>query len=335
MRTPLATVLLCLFVSLPARAQEAVPAEPPIAADALPETIVITGQRPGPGLWKVSNGDKVLWLFGTYGPLPKDFSWRSQQAETLLAQSQELIYPPAASYKPNFFRALTLLPHAIGIKKNPDGATLRERVPADVYARWLLLKRQYIGENNAVERERPYFAAQLLYQKGLAQAGLTGGQQVHQTIERVAKQAKLKIVHPSVALEVDDPAALIKQYKKAPLEDATCFAATLRTLESDIDAMRLRATAWAKGDIGAMRSVGFADPKNACDKAFTEGPGMKELFEGQAVKSRMRTAWLDAARKALQTNRSSFGIMPIEKLLDEGDLIAALRAEGFTVESPE
>jgi hypothetical protein len=36
----------------------------------IPE-VVVSSEQPGPGLWKVSSGDHVLWVFGTIGVLPK------------------------------------------------------------------------------------------------------------------------------------------------------------------------------------------------------------------------------------------------------------------------
>ena len=59
------------------QAEQAEQAEAVAAEDVIAETILVAGQRPGPGLWKVSKGDHVLWVFGTYSPLPKKMEWRS------------------------------------------------------------------------------------------------------------------------------------------------------------------------------------------------------------------------------------------------------------------
>ena len=44
--------------------------------------ILVTGQQPGPGLWKVTHPsaghDHVLWILGSYGPLPRKMQWRSK-----------------------------------------------------------------------------------------------------------------------------------------------------------------------------------------------------------------------------------------------------------------
>eukprot|EP01034_Spumella_vulgaris_P036081 gene36081-44497_t len=95
-------------------------------AEAVPEKILVVGQKPGPGLWKVSKDGHVLWVFGTYSPLPQKMEWRSQQVESILSQSQEYLTPPGASASVGWLRGLTLLPSLIGVKKNPDGATLKD-----------------------------------------------------------------------------------------------------------------------------------------------------------------------------------------------------------------
>src|ERR1700723_964152 len=51
----------------------------------------VVGEQPGPGLWKVSKGDHVLWLLGTLDHLPRRMTWRSSEVEAALSQSQELL----------------------------------------------------------------------------------------------------------------------------------------------------------------------------------------------------------------------------------------------------
>ena len=68
-------------------------AQAPLETTTAP-SILVTGQRPGPALWRVSKDDHVLWIFGSYAPLPRQIDWRSQQLETVLADSQELLDTP-------------------------------------------------------------------------------------------------------------------------------------------------------------------------------------------------------------------------------------------------
>ena len=173
MRLPLFAA--CALLVAAAAAAEP-PAAPPPAADAAApttlDTVLVTGEQPGPGLWKVSRGDHVMWILGAQYPLPKDMTWRSRDVEQAIAQSQAVIADATPKLKLNFFHKLTLLPTVYSARKNDDGATLKEILPAELYERWLALKAKYIGHDNGVERLRPMVAANELYDKALAKSGL-------------------------------------------------------------------------------------------------------------------------------------------------------------------
>lgn len=327
------TSLFCLLLlAAPAWAQS--DPEPELAATAA-DKILVVGQRPGPGLWKVSKGDHVLWIFGTYSPLPKKMEWRSQEVETILSQSQEYIESPSANADIGFFRALTLLPLAIGIQKNPDGALLKDVLPADIYARWLPLKEKYLPGVEEVERQRPIFVAERLYRAALDQAGLNGDRDVRAKIDQIVKKNKIKVTKPEVRLEIKEPRAMLKDFKKSSLDDAACFSTTLERLETDIDTMRVRANAWSKGDIAEIGRVSFADREQACKEAMISSPTIKNSPEFMTMETRMAEAWVGAVEKSLDSNASTFAVMPIRQLLDKHGVLHTLAAKGYTVQQPE
>ena len=72
MRAAVFLGLLAITAVLPTRAQVAMDvastASSPISDM---DAIVVTGVQPGPGMWKVSQGDHVMWVLGTQSPLPK------------------------------------------------------------------------------------------------------------------------------------------------------------------------------------------------------------------------------------------------------------------------
>jgi hypothetical protein len=305
------------------------------STDIATEKVLVVGKRPGPGLWKVSKGGHVLWVFGIYSPLPKRMEWRSQQVESILAQSQEFLRPPSASVDVGFFRGLTLLPQMIGVKKNPDGAQLRDVVPADVYERWLVLKQKYIGNDDGIERERPIFAADELFRKGIDQAGLTSSREVHDAIEKIVKKNKIKTTSPVVTLAVDDPSRALKEFKKSSLDDAACFSKTIERLETDLDAMRIRANAWAKGDLDGIQKLSYADQGKACTSALTDSAFVKTQPGFQSVEKRVLEAWVAAAEQSLAANPSTFAVLQLRDILDPKGYLAALQAKGYVVEQPE
>lgn len=300
------------------------------------EQILVVGQRPGPGLWKVSKGDNVLWIFGSYAPLPKKMEWRSHEVERIIAQSQEFLTPPSAKTKMGFFRKVSLLPYAIGIQKLPDGATIKDVLPADVYARWLPLKAKYLPkEGDDIERKRPLFVAGELYSAALHQAGLDSDKAVGESISQMAKKNKLKISPIEVDLPVEDPARMMKEFKKSALDDARCFDTTLVRLESDLDTMRSRANAWAKGDLEEIGKLNYADREGTCRAAVLSSSVLKDQPQFQTLEARMQDAWLAAVDRSLETNKSTFAALPLYKLLDPQGVLAALQARGYVVQKPE
>jgi uncharacterized protein YbaP (TraB family) len=340
-RQSISALYLCLLAAPvfaqtgPAPASTDVATVEATATEAVPEKILVVGQRPGPGLWKVTHGDHVLWVFGTYRPLPQKMEWRSQQIDTILSQSQEYIGPPSVAMQVGLWGGLTMLPFLAGVKKNPDGAQLKDVLPAEVYARWLALKAKYIGADDGIERERPFFAAETLYDKGLAHAGLSNKQDVLAVIEQKAKQHKLKMTSTHVAVEMDAPAKTVRDFKKSPMDDAACFAITLDRLESDIDTMRMRANAWAIGDLEVIRKLDFADREAACKDALFSNTGIRQQAALKEAEAHQRTQWLAAADKALAANPSTFAVLSMKELLDPKGLLAELQAKGYTVQAPE
>lgn len=330
MRNRLVLTLCVSLLATPAWSQR--------AAETAPEQILIVGQRPGPGLWKVSKDDHVLWIFGTYSPLPKRMAWRSQQVETVLAQSQEMLGAPGASVGVGFsqaFNLITALPFAIGAKKNPDGATLKDVVPPDVHARWTVLKHKYLDDDEGIEKERPIFAAAALFDKATAQAGLGNDNDVIKTITQIAKKNNVKYTHTGVTLQLENPRGALRDFKKSSMEDLACFTRTIDRLEVDLDAMRARAIAWAIGDIEKMRTLSYPDQASACNSAVFNSAVMKSLPGAETLEQRMRDTWLAAAEKSLATNKSTFALMPVSRLLDAAGILASLQAKGYTVEQPD
>jgi hypothetical protein len=232
----------------PAQAQQAsADTSEPAAIEAVEagtiEEVTVSGEQPGPGLWKISKDGHVMWVLGTLQPLPKKMVWRSQAVEAAIAESQELLTAPRVDAGIGFFKGMTLLPSMIGARNNPDDATLHEVLPSDVYARWLALKERYIGRDEGIEKWRPIFAAGELYEKAISQSSLTTQSDVVPVVKKIAKRHKVKLIEATLEIEIDEPRQAIKQFKKSSLQDIACFTTTLDRLETDLDAMRARATA--------------------------------------------------------------------------------------------
>ena len=310
---------------------------PPARADEALEEVLVTGQQPGPGLWKVTRaGDTdghVLWILGNYSPLPKKMTWRSTELAAVLSASQAVLAPVSVSASAGPLGGITLLPSLIGVRRNPDDKRLQEVVPADLYARWLPLKARYLGSDDDVEDWRPIFAAQELYRAALKKSDLVPYDGVWPAVEKLARKARVPITEPKIELKVEKARASIKEFKSIPLADVECFARTLQRLESDLDLMRERANAWAVGDVARLRKLAPVERASACIGVMLESSFMQERGYGDVL-VRARNAWVDAAEKSLANNVSTVAVLSVDEILKPGGYIAELKRRGFVVADP-
>ncbi|MBU6248571.1 MAG: TraB/GumN family protein [Xanthomonadaceae bacterium] len=326
--------LLLLLAAAPLAAQD-LPAPPSTADIPLLAPVTVSGVQPGPGLWKVSKGDHVLWLLGTTSALPAHMQWRSDEVERIVAGSQEVIRSPRVKFKLDigFFGKLFLLPSAFGARKNPDGKTLDQVLPAPLYARWVALKARYIGRDHGIERWRPLFAGIELYRKALKKNGLRSGGQIEDTVVGLAKQHGVRIVDATYTQEIKDPRGALKAFKTAGPEDTECFSRTLDSVENDIPAMAERANAWATGDIATLRRLPDSRFRNACADALAESGFARQLHISD-LPARVDAVWFAAARQALAQDRQALAVLSMDQLVAPGNYLDTLKAEGYTVQSP-
>ncbi len=323
-------IALCLLLSAPAWAQtEAAPA----VVDT-PGTVLVVGQRPGPGMWKISKGDHVLWVFATYSPLPVKMQWRSQQVEAIISQSTLYLSPPTLGASVGVWGGLKMLPHMVGMRKNPGGAMLRDVVAPEVYARWRVLKAKY-GVSDAAESERPVFAAQTLHRAGMQHAGLATSDEVSKSIQALLTKNQVKVMHSHVQLDVPNPGKTLQEFKQGSMDDAACFKATIERLETDIDVMRQRANAWSKGDLDEIRKLSFADREAACQSAMASSPALRDGMGLEGAEKRVRKLWLEAAEHALATHTTSFAMLKLGNILRSDYVMTDLQARGYTVQAPD
>jgi uncharacterized protein YbaP (TraB family) len=297
------------------------------------DQVLVTGEQPGPGLWKVHKGDHTLWILGTLTPLPEKMTWRSAEVETVISHSQVVLAAPEIKAEIGFFRALTLVPSLLKARKNPDGAELKEVLPPDLYARWSTLKTKYIGNDDSIEKWRPMFAAQKLYVAAVEKSNLSTKDVGWPLVRKTAKKYDVEISTGRVGIPVEDPKGAIKDFATTSRElDIACMKATLDRLESDLGAMRARANAWAVGDVSQLRDLPTPKQYKACLAAFSSTPRLDKIAN-KALDDVMND-WLTRAMTALDKNPSSLAVVPVAEIYADEGRIARLRALGYEIEEP-
>lgn len=332
-RTMLAAVLMVGFLSMPVQAQQAAPPVDGIRTEA---TIVVEGEQPGPGLWLVRKGTHDLYILGTLRPLPTKMQWQSAQLRQVLAQTQEVIRMRGVQIDADigFFKGLMLMPKLLGARNNPDDRKLKEVVSPASYARWQALKERYIGSDGGVEKRRPLFAAQELFAAAMKKSNLDTQDRAWPVVAEAIKAHSPTVTVVREPIVIKDVKPLLKEWSKTTLDDLACFDNTMTHIETDLDAMRARANAWATGDVAALRALPPAYRWEACNNAITEAGIGKRLGFGDAQR-KLRAKWLAAAETALARNTVSFATLSLVDMLGAEGYLAALEAKGYTVIAPD
>ncbi len=287
------------------------------------EEIIVIGKRPGPPLWKVTNGDNVLWIFGILQPLPKSLEWDSESVEWVISQSREYLSGISVGLvERNPLKAYRLFRKTKKLRKNPNGETLQDVLPPETYARFLEIKALYAPDNEEILELRPMWAAQELFNEALDSLGLVGGGNIYKSIKKIAKKNRIEITKIE-AHEPLDSNQWFDDLRSIPLEtELACFEDFIGAINSDLQGALERAIAWADGDAGLLKELQYPDAGLDC-----------LIFSGSVQASRLlkqaRLLWINSAERALRENDVTFASLAIGELIGAEGLLEELRKKGY------
>lgn len=316
-----------------------------LAADDAPEEIVVVGRQPGPPLWRVSRGDNVLWIFPYLSPVPRNMTWDSERVARVISASQEYIGMPNREARTsrlllvnpvNWVRGYRLVKR---LQRHPDGASLDESLPPELYARFAALQARYFPREDDFDEMRPLLVGGRMTGLIQREVGLAADTGVFDTIRRLVRRNRaMASTEVSVAIDLqgsfgelaDRADALMESFSRE--QELACFEQQLRHMEEDLEPMKRRANAWAQGDVHAFRDLPLAgDDRNACIELVMASSEQALLVDAEAA---LRQKWLDAAEAALAKNASTFAVLEIDELLRADGYLDALRDRGYDIREP-
>src|ERR1700731_1605981 len=287
------------------------------------DDMVVTGERPGPGLWHVHRGTAQVWILGSMSPLPKGITWRSRQVEQVLeGASQVLVQKP---FEIGIARILWLLITERSVLMVRGGKRLKDVLPAELHARFAAQRAKYTDDPNKWERYRPIIAAAFLQQAAFHQAGLSTRLDLGAAVRTLAKKHHVRIEEIKIA-GVGELMDALKALPP-PAENA-CVDASLVTVERDLPRLLDRAQAWASGNVERIEKLREPAEVDACRVALDAGVGAAELI------ARIRRTWASTIEKYLQNAGVTLVVLNMDLLLEPGGVLDELRAQGYDVDAP-
>jgi uncharacterized protein YbaP (TraB family) len=292
------------------------------------QEVVVEGRHEGPRMWSVRSGDHTLWILGTISPLPKKMVWQPDAVEEALKHTQQVVPAwPAYGIGANPITALRVYIAWRHLQKPPDNLPLSQSLPAPLYARVEALRMRYAPHDNKLEQMRPMLAARELLTRVFDAAGLAVRNEVQQEVLTLAARQGVHVHQDK--LRIDDPVDVLKDVGATPLaSEVACLDAVVTLLETDLANMQARASAWALGDVDALRRIPHADDRAACIAAVSTSERVRNLI------ARAQDDWLIAVTDSLARNRGTLAVQSMDRLLGEHGALATLRARGYTVEGP-
>lgn len=309
------------------------------------DEIVVRGRQPGPPLWRVSNGEHVLWILPLVPTVPRDMIWDDDRVASIVRDADAAIGSPDISLgvskliliNPiNWIRGIRLLKR---VSANPGKATLEEVLPAPTYARYAAMKSRYFPKDKEIDELRPAFATGRIASAVLNAEQLTGSGIVTKRVDKLIRRDR-DIRYTEVTIEEQlegnyrELSARVEALADSLPQDGeiACFEEQLTRFERHIDDMKRAANAWATGRARDMEdlatAVGLQDP---CAQLLL-GSSEADLLENLLARSAQ--SWLDAAAKALESDSSTFSMLPIVYITGDLSLTDRLAAMGYAVHRP-
>jgi uncharacterized protein YbaP (TraB family) len=319
MRLP---TLLIFAAALSASWSREAVAQPQAASSEL-EELTVTGERTGPGMWRVHRGSSQLWVLGSISPLPKDITWRSKQVEQVLTTTKQVLVPKPLEI--GIVRILWLLITERKVIMIGGGHRLKDVLPQNLYQRFAVQRARFTHDADKWERYRPIVASAFLQQAAFHSVKLSARLDLGAAVRTLAKKQDVPVEEVKIA-GVGDFLDTLKVMP--PATENACVDASLVTVESGLPRLIERARAWSTGDVERIQALPQPAEVDACLAALDSGASKGDLL------ARVRQAWLAAMEKSLQSGTVTLAVVNMDLLLGKGGLLETLRAHGYEVDSP-
>jgi len=298
----------------PAMAQISPP--PPAQSDAQTEEIVVTAQRSGIPVWRVTGQRGTVVLVGTIRDVAAGTRWDPLPLEAALARADVVMFPDTTGFSLGLFSAIGALGKWRKQATLPKGQTLQALMSADQFARLVALRNRGVLKAG-FERKHPYHLALTL--RGVA-AGKAGfGPDAGRYVRRTVKKKKLRMVPMA---QGNSKAVMAEFFGSTARSHVPCLLEMVTTVETP-GAIKARSDAWASRRVpDVMASVA----ERAHRKCWPTGSG----FDAQ------RDAALGGTVRALLGRpQTTVAVISLDALAARGGVLDDLVSAGFDVRGPK
>jgi uncharacterized protein YbaP (TraB family) len=267
-----------------------------------------------PAIWRVSDADSEIWLFGSVHVLRPDVRWQGPRVMAAFDAADEFITETDASEEAaEVFAGLAQRYGTL-----PQGASLTALLKsAEERSRFERVARDIGLDPAALDRTRPWLAALQLSYTYAAREGHSPEAGVETVLaERARAQGKRMSFFETPEEQVRVLADL------SPEDELRLLTATVDEIEQNGGALDAMDAAWSSGNVRRLQQL--------LDAEWTEGG--EGLYE--AVVLRRNRAWADEIARRLDGSGRIFVAVGAAHLVGDDSVVALLRTRGIAVEGP-
>ena len=266
-----------------------------------------------PALWTVEKDGKTLYLFGSIHVLPARLDWRRAYVDAAVAASKVFVFE--APVDGGGSGAMSKFIETGG--KLPDGTTLQDVLPADLYAKLEDASWKVNYPPMMLKQYRPWLAAVSLELFTYIRAGFSTWYGVDHLLEEEAKKNDRKLDYlETVEEQLSFFSNLSRKAEIAYLRE------TVRSILEEPASPNDLVDAWASGKPDKMLPL--------LEDAFTRVPALR----AQLLVARNRN-WLPKLEAMLASPETHFVTVGVGHLVGPDSVIALLKARGYQVLGPQ
>lgn len=289
------------------------------------EVVLVMGEQPGPGLWKVTSGNNELWILGEVSPFTRRVRWRPKEFDKLLRRSQELLLDFSGFWEADKSDMATYR----RAEKLPKGTTLKDLIPPELHARVVATAKVFGA--TGLEELYPFAATNRIVQSALRKLDMSSFS-ARFAAEEMGKKWSIRTTYywaPEPTVE-----DRLRTWQQPP--NVACLEQLVDVIGDGGDGVKLLANAWAVGDIAGMRELvpqysfsrdGLRTGK--CGAAMRGGE--QQVRDYTALRQQ---GWVKEAERVLKENRRSVAVVLMSELFAPDGYLALLRARGYEITEP-
>lgn len=287
------------------------------------DEIVVTAQRIGIPVWRVTGPRTTIVLVGSIGRVVPGTRWNPEALDAALVQADRIMFPESMDISFGLFSVIGLIGKWRAQSSLPKGQTLQALMTPEQWARLVALRDRGILKPG-FESTHPYHLAMTLSRSIRDKRKLETGADTY--VRRYLSKNKAKEV-PLAQASLKGMTA--EFFASAPREHVGCLMDAVTLVEAG------QAGVSARAEARDRRSQAWATRRVPDALAARADDGQRSCWPRGSRMERVREASLSPDIRNLMTSpQVTLAVVSLDSLAGPGGVLDGLAAAGFDIQGP-